>query len=173
MTNRVHLSRRRVVKGACAALVVGAGGCTTAPISSFKNMTGLNEGGDFPSDLYQELEKSLFSVNKQFIYETDQNIYGQKDYWVVASKESAWRGDCEDHALLCKQLLAEKGIHKTNLLTCWTENNDYHCVLYVSGWILDVRFKHVMSNVELRDYGYRWHKIGLEGGRWFYVDPVV
>ena len=117
-----------------------------------------------------ELQKILDEVNKKFIYESDENIDGEIDTWITASAESAWRGDCEDFALLCRKLLRDKGNANGMLLTCWTETGAYHCVLYIEGWILDYRYAWVMSNTDLQSTGYVWHKLGLPNGKWYYVE---
>jgi predicted transglutaminase-like cysteine proteinase len=145
-------------------------GCTTQPIP-FRGKFGLlTQLQGSQADVRPDLEEVLQRVNDKFQYDSDSSTYGESDYWSPASASNGWRGDCEDHALLCRELLQAKGIYGSKLLTCWTETEQYHCVLYMQGWILDVRFTRVMSNTDLQKIGYKWHKAGLEDGRWFYVN---
>lgn len=147
--------------------------CTSLPIP-FVDPAGLDlQRHRTPDDVKPILDKVLRRVNDKFQYDSDSSIYGESDYWNLASEITGWRGDCEDHALLCRSLLREKNDIGSMLLTCWTETGQYHCVLYVQGWVLDVRHSRVMSNADLEKMGYRWHKVGLEDGRWFYVTAVA
>lgn len=163
------LTRRRFLSTLACGSALLSGCATPGPTPFTGKLAGFNTSGNADS-LKKQLESVLNQVNAKFSYQTDQDIYGIHDYWVTASAQSSWRGDCEDHALLCQQLLREKGITHSMLLTCWTELGDYHCTLYVEGWVLDVRHPWVMSNSELVAMGYKWHKIGTEDGRWYFVD---
>lgn len=144
-------------------------GCANSPVPFQVQMGFLVDAPSSPKKLKPTLDTVLGRANENFQYESDSAIYGESDYWNPASASNDWRGDCEEHALLCREMLGEAGINGSFLLTCWTETEQYHCVLYVHGWVLDVRHSRVMSNTDLEKIGYKWHKAGLEDGRWFYV----
>jgi predicted transglutaminase-like cysteine proteinase len=164
------ITRREISRYALLMPVLFLLGCTTQP-TPFRLKAGLlTQLLDLPEDVKPVLDEVLQRVNDKFQYDSDLLIYGERDYWSPASESNGWRGDCEDYALLCRELLQAKGVYGSLLLTCWTEAGQYHCVLYMEGWILDVRFSKVMSNSDLERVGYKWHKAGLEDGRWFYVD---
>lgn len=147
--------------------------CANSPIP-FESKKGiLVDAPSSPEKLKTTLDLVLRCANDKFQYESDTEIYGESDFWTPASEINNWRGDCEDHALLCREMLADTGINGSLLLTCWTETEQYHCVLYLHGWVLDVRHSRVMSNTDLEKIGYKWHKAGLEDGRWFYITLLV
>lgn len=173
MTDNPELTRRLFLKlytGAISGCLLACAAPVPTPFFIHTSETAANPGSVTPIELKNLLASVMNKVNKRFIYESDQSIYGEKDYWAAASAASEWRGDCEDHALLCKELLQQRGLNTSMLLTCWTELGEYHCTLYVDGWILDVRHPEPKSNTELRMLGYKWHKVGLENGSWYYVD---
>lgn len=173
MTDNPQLTRRlflRLSAGVISASLVACAAPAPLPFFIHTGDTAAKPDALAPKALKKLLTSLLNEVNSRFIYESDQSIYGEKDYWTTASAASEWRGDCEDHALLCKELLEQRGLNTSMLLTCWTELGEYHCTLYVDGWILDVRHPELKSNTELQQLGYKWHKVGLEDGSWYYVD---
>jgi predicted transglutaminase-like cysteine proteinase len=164
------ITRREISRYALFVPALLLLGCASQP-TPFRAKAGLlTQPQGSPDDVKPVLDEVLQRVNDKFQYDSDSSTYGESDYWNPASASNGWRGDCEDHALLCRELLQAKGLYGSLLLTCWTETEQYHCVLYMQGWILDVRFTRVMSNTDLQKVGYKWHKAGLEDGRWFYVN---
>lgn len=172
MTNNHRFLKRRVFLASGCLLLGACAGLAPIPFLQNNGIIAISSRKYKPGELKKILGEVLNEVNARFVYEADAAVYGEPDYWVAASEIKAWRGDCEDHALLCQKLLIGQGVNEGKLLTCWTEEGQYHAVLYVEGWILDVRHPWVMANTELEAIGYKWHKIGLEGGRWYYVDKV-
>lgn len=169
------LTRRQFLTAGSIALSGYLAGCAQLPPVPFLLMgaTGSSAKKYVKSQAVKPvLDEILKQVNNKFVYESDRVTYGVAEYWNVAGEETKWRGDCEDHALLCRKLAIERGIESCSLVTCWTEKNRYHCVLYVDGWIIDVRYPCVMSNSDLLAIGYSWHKIGLPNGHWYYIESV-
>ena len=112
----------------------------------------------------EDLQELLDSVQSRFTYVPDEERFGEADYWMTISDLDAdgkLRGDCDDHALLCRHELRAKYI-PNRLLFCQCENGEYHLVCEVDGWILDNRFERVISRDDLQ---YRWIAIsGFEAG---------
>lgn len=110
--------------------------------------------------LLDQLETIHKDVFGKFKYEFDKDQYGMVEKWVMPEEgfDGSQRivGDCEDFALACRKLCRDRGIEKTRLVVCMTETNEGHCVLEVNGWILDNRYRRVMSRDELDREGYRW-----------------
>lgn len=108
----------------------------------------------------RQLEKVFQDVKSRFTWVSDQQ-YNIHEYWTPLG-EGEISGDCEDFALTCRALLEPM---KTRLVTCWTEDGEYHCVLEAMGYVLDNRQDRVMSRDTLEDFGYRWDRIsGYEPG---------
>jgi len=100
------------------------------------------------------LKKVLAEAHKGHKYVEDIHNYGKNEYWKPELK-----GDCEDFALWCKYELEKKGID-ADLVMCLTETNQGHLVCSVDGWVLDNRYRYLVSKDELR---YKWLKIGRNG----------
>ena len=96
---------------------------------------------------YSVAERINREVNASVTYKTDLEQYSKPEYWV----EAGTFGDCEDYALLKRQLLlnadfARKDLH---LACCWVETGGYHAVLLCNtskGWfVLDNRYTWPMT----------------------------
>ena len=103
-------------------------------------------------------------VNASVQYKTDLEQYSKPEHWV----EAGTFGDCEDYALLKRQLLlnadfARKDLH---LACCWCETGEYHCILLCNtskGWYN--RYTWPMSPKSLP---YHWDKALDEvDGKWY------
>lgn len=119
-------------------------------------------------DKLKEIHKKVFN---KFKYEFDRDQYNEEEKWVMPKDQfngsTRIVGDCEDFALACRKLCRDADID-TRLVVCFTEDGEGHCVLECEGWILDNRYKKVMSRDDL-DYkwlaisgfnpGDDWHKI--------------
>ena len=104
---------------------------------------------------------------RQFSNKTDSEQYDTPDFWV----EAGTFGDCEDYALLKRELLLNAGFARKDLhlACCWIESGDYHCVLLCNtsnGWfVLDNRYTWPMTPKPLP---YRWDKALDEvDGKWY------
>lgn len=104
------------------------------------------------------LHEVLAAAREDHRYVTDMEQYRRPEYWTIGLV-----GDCEDHALWCRQQLAARGI-ASDLIHCQTEAGEGHLVCSVDGWVLDNRHPHVMRRDELP---YRWISIGRPDGRWY------
>jgi predicted transglutaminase-like cysteine proteinase len=107
-------------------------------------------------------------VNASVTYKTDLEQYNTDEWWTEAGKF----GDCEDYALLKREKLLEKGftLAQINLVCCYTETQQYHCVLLVDtdkGWyILDNRYDWPTPPTQLP---YKWDKALREDGKWYEI----
>ncbi len=115
------------------------------------------------------LENIHHTVSKKFKYQTDEKRYHLVEKWVMpdGNYDGSQRivGDCEDFALGCRKLCRDAGITQTRLVICYTEQQEGHCVLEASGWILDNRQKHVLTRNYLEQEGYSWLAIsGFHSG---------
>lgn len=116
----------------------------------------------------KKLEEIHRQVNWDIEYQGDMEHYKKGDHWTIPFDGL---GDCEDYALMKRQLLLDAGWPKETLrlATCWVENNlGYHAVLVVVDgdvwWVLDNRetFLRLWSDMD----HYKWHKMQDETGTW-------
>lgn len=79
-------------------------------------------------------------------------------------------GDCDAFAMLCWMELRRIGMN-SRLVVCLAENGGGHLVCECQGWILDNRYKVVVSNVELEKTGYKWLSISgyNPGEQWYQI----
>jgi len=110
-------------------------------------------------ELIAELQSVLDSVQNKFVWESDSRVWSKPDHWetiedVAAVTDSGGKvhGDCDQHALLCRQALRAKNI-PNRLVLCLTELGECHLVCEVDGWILDNRFPRVTERDLLN---YKW-----------------
>lgn len=97
-----------------------------------------------------------------FTYCTDLEQYACTEKWVVPNPSMSFKGDCEDFALACRVECRKLGI-ASQLVFCYTELGEGHCVLAVSGYILDNRLSEVKNWQNI--IAYKWIKIsGFEPG---------
>ena len=117
---------------------------------------------------YAIAERINSQVNASISYKTDLEQYSTPEFWTEAGKF----GDCEDYALLKRQVLLKNGFEREylHLACCWVETGEYHCVLLVdtdSGWYaLDNRHDSLMRPSTL---GYTWDKALREDGKWYTI----
>ena len=116
---------------------------------------------------YSIAERINSQVNASVSYKTDLEQYDKPEFW----KEAGAFGDCEDYALLKRQVLLKSSFDKKDLMLacCWCEDGSYHCVLLVNtdnGWFsLDNRFATPQVPSQC---GYSWDKGFNEGdGKWY------
>lgn len=110
-------------------------------------------------ELIAELQSVLDSVQRNFVWEPDSKVWFQIDHWetpsevvAVTDADGKVHGDCDQHALLCRQALRAKNI-PNRLVLCLTEMDECHLVCEVDGWILDNRFPRVTERDLLN---YKW-----------------
>lgn len=120
-------------------------------------------------NVFKTLKQIHKEVFDKFKYQFDKKQYGIVEKWVMPSDDFDGTqrivGDCEDFALACRKLCRDRGIENSRLVVCMTETDEGHCVLEVNGWILDNRYRKVMSRDDLQQQGYRWLAIsGYESG---------
>ena len=111
-------------------------------------------------------------VCRLFIWQCDTETFGVPEYWssfaddVEAGK--VFRGDCDNFALTCGELLARQGVPKgrIRIALCWVETGGYHAACICDQHVLDNRQRAVWHWTQLR--GYEWDKsMGLdEPGVW-------
>lgn len=116
---------------------------------------------------YKLAERINSDVNASVKYKTDLEQYSTPEYWV----EAGTLGDCEDYALLKRQVLLKSGFERKDLhlACCWVETGEYHCVLLCrtdKGWfVLDNRHALPMIPKSLK---YAWDKALDEvDGKWY------
>ena len=113
---------------------------------------------------YSLAQRVNSDVNSQVKYKTDLEQYNRPEFWV----EAGAFGDCEDYALLKRQVLLKEGWpqDKQFLACCWCETGGYHCVLIVDTdkgfFVLDNRYSWPMQPSMLP---YKWDN-ALKGGVW-------
>lgn len=113
-------------------------------------------------NMYKLAEDINFKVNNEVTYCSDIKQYNIPEFWIEAGKF----GDCEDYALLKRNLLLKANWPKDKLFLtcCWDETNSYHCVLMVDTdkgvFILDNRYPWPTMPTQLP---YTWDKCEKEG----------
>ncbi len=110
--------------------------------------------------MLDKLRKVQHEAQQRHEYVSDQEMHGEFEHW-----EPGLMGDCEDYALWCRERLEGLGV-ESELIYCKTESGIGHLVLSVKGWILDCRFKDVVSRDDLQ---YEWLKLGDALGNWFEI----
>ncbi|MDD2721615.1 MAG: transglutaminase-like cysteine peptidase [Gallionella sp.] len=118
--------------------------------------------------LSANIESAFRNVHERFHYVSDQKKWGRSEYWAgpkesiaAADTDGIITGDCEDFALLCREELNKLGV-PNRLALCAIPSGEFHIVCETNGWILDCRYKSVMTANELP---YRWISIsGYEAG---------
>lgn len=121
---------------------------------------------------YSVAQRINAQVNASVTYKTDLAQFEVPEFWQEAGKF----GDCEDYALLKRELLKEQGFdaEKIHLATCWINvkaDNTGHCVLIVETdkgqFILDNNLKDpVPLNFQTVGYKYIWNIIE-RSGKWY------
>ena len=114
----------------------------------------------------EQLDHVNRSINRLIEPATDQEIYGVAEYWTIPMT----RGDCEDYALLKRQVLMQRGWPASALLITVVrdEKNDGHAILTArtsrGDFILDNKFDDVRP----------WHGVGYTYVmRQSYINPKV
>ena len=100
-------------------------------------------------------------VRGLFIWQSDQETFGVPEYWSSFADDveqgKVFRGDCDNFALTCGELLVRQGVAR-NLLRvalCWTETGEYHAVCIADDWCLDNRQRAVWHWSRLP---YKWDR---------------
>lgn len=120
----------------------------------------------FMTNSYKLAERINSDVNASVTYKTDLEQYDKPEYWCLPTNF----GDCEDYALLKRQVLLKNGFASKDLhlACCWVETGEYHCVLLCNtdkGWfVLDNRYNWPMIPKSLP---YKWDKALREDGKWY------
>lgn len=116
---------------------------------------------------YLIAERINSQVNTSISYKTDLEQYSKPEHWI----EAGTLGDCEDYALLKRQVLLKNRFERKDLhlACCWCETGEYHCVLLCrtdKGWfVLDNRYNWPMIPKSLL---YKWDKALNEvDGKWY------
>lgn len=128
-------------------------------------------------DIKSVLDKVHKLVFNNFKYKTDLEKEGVLEKWAPPTKDlldsyiEAFKsgitptkliGDCEDFAMLSRAIVRQVlPMADDRLVVCRDETGEGHCVLSVSGWIIDNRYREVKSNTELTKRGYEW--VALSG----------
>lgn len=99
-----------------------------------------------------ELDEVNRRVNAQIVPATDQEIYGVTEYWALPTD----RGDCEDYALLKRQILMKRGWPSSALLLTVVrdERGDGHAVLTARTAQGDLILDNKVSDIR------PWHQTG-------------
>lgn len=114
----------------------------------------------------EQLDHVNRAINRLIEPATDQEIFGIAEYWTLPMK----RGDCEDYALLKRQVLMQRGWPASALLITVVrdEKNDGHAILTArtskGDFILDNKFDDVRP----------WHAVAYTFiMRQSYINPKV
>jgi predicted transglutaminase-like cysteine proteinase len=121
---------------------------------------------ELTDDRRDQLDHVNRAINKLIEPATDQEIFGVAEYWTLPMA----RGDCEDYALLKRQVLMQRGWPASALLLTVVrdEKNEGHAILTArtskGDFILDNKFDEVRA----------WHAVGYTYiMRQSYINPKV
>ncbi len=113
-----------------------------------------------------ELDEINRQVNRAILPVTDLELYGVTEYWTIPVN----RGDCEDYALLKRQMLMARGWPASSLLmtVARDEKGDGHAVLTARTAQGDFILDNVVDDVKV------WHRTPYEYVmRQSFIDPNV
>lgn len=122
---------------------------------------------------WHELIAVNTAVNRQIVPVTDQELYRKEEVWTLPVD----RGDCEDYALLKKQILLERGWPESALLLTVVRDTDGegHAVLTVStdlgDFILDNQIEVVLPWADT-PYEYLKRQSHFHGQRWVAINDA-
>ncbi|QUS54385.1 transglutaminase-like cysteine peptidase [Pseudovibrio brasiliensis] len=108
-------------------------------------------------------------INALISYKSDQQVWGQSDYWASPIETlSQRRGDCEDYAVLKYWTLRELGIPAEDMKVVAvydTKIGQYHAILNLSykggEYVLDNRFGRVALKQDTKNY--KWVHVAGSG----------
>lgn len=115
-----------------------------------------------PKDTWRAATKAHHKAHRLFNYKSDKYMTGKLDSWMVLKEVRPVTGDCEDFAILARQILKEAGITDARFVIAKV-GDTFHMVLEYHGWILDNRMKEVVAKDHL---DYRWVKLQDHDGDW-------
>lgn len=106
--------------------------------------------------MVKELKKIHTKAWNKFRYATDLQNHGKLEHWNYPEEDFLGRitGDCEDYALYCRKKCRKAG-YKTRLVLCYTETGEFHCVLEISGYIMDNRHRELQTINSIVELGYK------------------
>ncbi len=124
-----------------------------------------------------DLQQILSWVQWRFNYTSDIEQRGVPEHWIDVGELAAldsvgrdtFKDDCDGHALACRYQCRKLSI-PNRLVFCRIEPEGYHLVLEVEGWILDNRYKYVLSR---NDAPYTWISMSgyNKGDPWHEIRP--
>ena len=110
----------------------------------------------------QAVARGVFKqVRRLFIWTCDQENFGVPEHWSSFADDveqgKVFRGDCDNFALTCAELLHRRGINPSliRIALCYVETGEYHAVCIADGWCLDNRQRAVWHWSKLP---YRWDR---------------
>ena len=104
----------------------------------------------FPGDLKPLLDR-VQAEYRHIPYVSDQQNYGEVDYWATRAELLANGGDCEDFATAEFFDLVEAGVPESELwvtIVLDRKTQEVHAVLVAGEWVLDRRASRVLSSSE-------------------------
>lgn len=123
--------------------------------------------------LYQICSDVLTRVHAGFTYVSDEENYGLSEHWGFPDDVDNFQDDCDGFAIACRMLLKEKGI-KCRLVACTVGDYGWHAVCAVGNYILENRYRRVMTKEELErpphNYTFRYISGFEPGDAWRELD---
>lgn len=118
--------------------------------------------------LLEQIEQVNLTVNEAVTAMSDQDNYGQPEYW---SYPDHGYGDCEDHALEKRRTLERAGISLSNLLITVVRlpNDEGHAILTVRTDRGDLVLDNLVDEVKLwseTEYRFLKRQSSAHTGRW-------
>lgn len=120
----------------------------------------------------KRLSEIYYKVKSNFIWTSDKELHGVGEHWTSCADEvdagKVFRGDCDDFALTCAELLFREGYEPSRISIdfCTTEAGQGHLVCVCDGVALDNRQRRPLFMTALPGYRWRSRMLLSERGTW-------
>jgi len=112
----------------------------------------------------------FFELKHDVLYVSDEKLYGFDEFWSLPIEQDGWlMGDCEDWAMLARELLKQRGI-ESRLVVAYDDIIGYHLVTVTEhGWILDNMLNHIATVQQLFSYHFIMQSGFLGDAVWHFI----
>lgn len=107
-------------------------------------------------DIVNKTNDVFMTLKPSILYQSDVETYGIDEHWATVAETSTirdgWmRGDCEDFAIMARDMLQHEGINSRLVLVTDDFGSSHIVTITEHGWILD-NMLHAISTVNDLSY---------------------